>query len=417
MLRYEGTEPCYGEWRLGAWSMSCTRLVYAKCASGIVGLAVWFSIAVTTAVAGVSMDRAVWMGFDPSRQEVILLSNGYWGAGTPPRLHILDREGTLISELDLPLSPDRTLASAAYFPLSRTLAISRYPYGPEAWLLQIDSGKLRQIAGTLSAPLAADLAQERLVVAEGWELRVLDAADGSELHRREFPQFIFDLKTDRAGSIALLLQDLDAERRRDRLVLLEAPNYDQAAQRGLPAAGSWSVLNAVDSVRNQVIVETGHGDWRSTTFTLRGVPWRGRPTPLASDVRRPVLVAHDEASRFLYLGEDGRCTDLRVYDASTLGRLRASSGLSLCNAEFLARDGRGRLIFAHDGSEGSSLELRDPRTLEVLRAIQTRGEVRLARVDADHQRAYLIVRGKDKATAAVRDQLVLFDLRTFRFLQ
>jgi hypothetical protein len=356
---------------------------------------------------------ALWMDVDQVRGQVLVYLTEDWMTHSPARLLLFDLQGKLVRSHELPDLRGHHVFEAFSFPHARTLALSAYPYGDEAWLLHLGTGQVQRLGVRSTAQLAADSRRGRLFVAEGRQLVVIDAANGRVLQRHKLARDVVDLNVSEDGTVSFILEKVGQEGLFDRIVSLSPPHYPLRFLGYLRSRGDWSRLVGFDTRYGHAIVQH-RWSWpernRSELTVVR--PGDALPVRLGTRLGAAALLGYDETAPYLYVYDPRRCSAIRIHSARTLAFLGAAHTLDACRSSVLGRDARGRLFVESRTQGDSELQLLNPRTLRVVHRWSLEGGVQLASIDERHNVAYLVVSVWD-GVSRFHDKLLKLDLGLF----
>lgn len=344
---------------------------------------------------------ASWMTADHANGRLLVLTGA--SAEEGPRLMVLSLDGKLKAEHSVPGGSGLDAAAVHYFPKGQTAAIVVYPGGGEpdselgqgaeglpakVRLLDLGSGRWQAMPG-LATAVAADPARNRLFLARGQNLRVIDAATGRLVLTRHFARNIEALTVSSNGRVHFLQSGFAGGiHGSSRILTLAPPSYTIASRKAVTSEEDGMALLAVDEKHGYALLaeEIGGGLDAELQLAVAAEPLdRQGQARLVSgpDAFAGELFGWYEGAPYLYL-HDASAGELRIYDAVTLGPLQTIHGV---HGEFLGYEPGGKVLVI----SGRRLERRDPQTFDVLQSVELGGPVQQAVVDTEAQRVYLVI--------------------------
>jgi hypothetical protein len=353
---------------------------------------------------------AVWLGADPARGELLVLSHARLADTSVSEILVLGMDRRLRRTLDLRelgLSQDWPLAAPHHFPALGVLVVVS-ALDREVWAIELQTGRRRLLSSKASA-VAADAANGVLFVAEEHELKILSLREDRTLAAHTFDERVpRELAVGSQGSLSFLFTG--AGSRRTSWALLRPPQYE--VQRTELAGAQRVAIQAVDDSAGHAFVQ--HSDAYRAELTVQRPG--SAPERLAPDLVYPHVAGFWNDSPWLYVENDPSASppgemfvEMRVYDARTLLPVRSVEGRLPAGFHELERDGDGRLLVLRDGSR---LERWDPLSLELEGAVLLRGIAGPWTVVPEERAAYLVLFEQGLQPASAR--LVRLQLDTFQ---
>jgi hypothetical protein len=352
-----------------------------------------------TAPGGPALEEVRWLGLDPQGRRIALVS----AEGAGAQVLLMSPEGRLLRRYGLPRLEAEAF-EVHHFPRAGQAVIVAFTDAAEpdadsvaeaeepaadsgrVWLLDLELGGLRELAGVTNAAFA-DAERDRLFLVRGPVLRVVDAATGRTVAIRRFVGNIGNLVIGASGQVHLLQAGPGSVPA--RLVSLAPPLYKVVRKRALSRPAPWQTLLGVDEARNRALVrDEAEGDLESEhespSILVEELRPQGRGLVLAGpsgpDSR---LFGPFGGGRTFALHDSGSGL-LCIYDAESLGLVRTLQGF---HGQLVGVEPGGTLLV----SSGRTIERRDPDTFEVLQSVELNGFVHRVVFDGKAGQVHAVV--------------------------